>query len=829
MKNFLKYALAIVALGAFVESSYAGVIATGSTAGGGGGSGTVTSVTFTGDGVVDSATPSSAVTTSGSVVATIKTQTANKVLAGPTTGSAAASTFRSLVGADLPNPAAATLGGVNSKAAVTSNFLTQIGTDGSVSQAQPAFTDISGVATGAQLPNPSPTTLGGTESIAAVSHNFLTSISTSGVPAQAQPAFTDISGQATNAQLATQTANTLLGALTATTPSGIAVPSCADSAGNHLNWTSGTGFSCGTTSSKAGTVTSVTFTGDGTILSSTPSTAVTSSGTVTAALANQTANTLLGALTATTPSDIAVPSCTDTGGNHLNWTSGTGFSCGTTASAASLGTAISATAPSRSGEATTGLYTAGSGLVDIAVVTTGQIAEFATAGENLVAGKYQIGGANAIGFNTGDSGTAGSSLAIGVGALSGQTSSAAYNNTAAGYLAMNGTMTTAAIKNAAFGYKAGTAITSGHNNTLNGWEAGVALTSGSGNTLVGEFAGGAFTASASETIIGQAVESTLNLTGSDDIIIGVDNTTKSAATTTAGATIIGYEARGGSLDVAVGDGALTAKTGDSSDGDVAIGSNAGAALTTGDDDTFVGANAGPTVTTGGNITAIGRLAGSGILTTTSSDDIFIGVNNALTGNASDTIAIGGTGGDWVKVTGISTNTTEAATMYGSLTLTNIATGTGNYVCSTAGLLTVETTACPASDIALKNPIGLLDPSTVEQKLMNLPVATWTYKDTKTYGDHPYVGIYAQDVAKMDDRCATYDDKGKIQNYDERCVVGYLIAGNQEQQKEITAMQPSNQAAAIKDLQEQVRHLWMAFGILVTMCMFVVIGCTVKRK
>ena len=52
-----------------------------------------------------------------------------------------------------------------------------------------------------------------------------------------------------NANLATQTANTLLGALTATTPSGIAVPSCTDSAGNHLNWTSGTGFSCGTTSS----------------------------------------------------------------------------------------------------------------------------------------------------------------------------------------------------------------------------------------------------------------------------------------------------------------------------------------------------------------------------------------------------------------------------------------------------------------------------------------------------------------------------------------------------------------------------------------------------
>ena len=61
--------------------------------------------------------------------------------------------------------------------------------------------------------------------------------------------FSDLTGSATNAQLATQTANTVLGALTATTPSGLALPSCTDSGGNHLNYTSGTGFSCGTSTS----------------------------------------------------------------------------------------------------------------------------------------------------------------------------------------------------------------------------------------------------------------------------------------------------------------------------------------------------------------------------------------------------------------------------------------------------------------------------------------------------------------------------------------------------------------------------------------------------
>lgn len=78
------------------------------------GTGTVTSVTFTGDGVVDSSTPSTAVTASGTVTATIKTQTANTVLAGPTTGSAASAAFRALVSADIPNNAANTSGSAGS-------------------------------------------------------------------------------------------------------------------------------------------------------------------------------------------------------------------------------------------------------------------------------------------------------------------------------------------------------------------------------------------------------------------------------------------------------------------------------------------------------------------------------------------------------------------------------------------------------------------------------------------------------------------------------------------------------------------------------------------
>jgi hypothetical protein len=66
------------------------------------GGGTVTGVSFTGDGVVDSSTPTRAVTTNGTVAATILTQNANTGLWGPASGSAATPTFRSEVLADLP-------------------------------------------------------------------------------------------------------------------------------------------------------------------------------------------------------------------------------------------------------------------------------------------------------------------------------------------------------------------------------------------------------------------------------------------------------------------------------------------------------------------------------------------------------------------------------------------------------------------------------------------------------------------------------------------------------------------------------------------------------
>ncbi len=85
---------------------------------------------------------------------------------------------------------------------------------------------------------------------------YLSNTGTLNNPAWAQVNLaTGVTGNLPNANLAVQTANTVLGALTATTPSGLAMPSCSG-ATNALTWSSSTGFGCNSVSGGgSGTVT----------------------------------------------------------------------------------------------------------------------------------------------------------------------------------------------------------------------------------------------------------------------------------------------------------------------------------------------------------------------------------------------------------------------------------------------------------------------------------------------------------------------------------------------------------------------------------------------
>jgi hypothetical protein len=110
------------------------------------GAGTVTSVGLSLPAIFS--VSGSPVTGAGTLTASLATQSANRVWAGPASGAAAAPAFRALVGADLPVPGAATLGGVESYAAVSHQWLTSISTAGAPASSQPAAADLNNGVTG---------------------------------------------------------------------------------------------------------------------------------------------------------------------------------------------------------------------------------------------------------------------------------------------------------------------------------------------------------------------------------------------------------------------------------------------------------------------------------------------------------------------------------------------------------------------------------------------------------------------------------------------------------------------------------------------------------
>jgi hypothetical protein len=157
-----------VAFGAFATGTDAanltGTIASARMPGSGAGSGTVTSVGLSAP--VGFSVTGSPITSSGTLGFSWTNQLANRIMAGPTSGTAAPS-FRLLVGGDLPNPSSTTLGGVQSVAAVSHQWVASISTAGVPSLSQPDFSDLSGSAAVGQVPDLSATYLalaGGTMS-----------------------------------------------------------------------------------------------------------------------------------------------------------------------------------------------------------------------------------------------------------------------------------------------------------------------------------------------------------------------------------------------------------------------------------------------------------------------------------------------------------------------------------------------------------------------------------------------------------------------------------------------------------------------------------------
>lgn len=261
---------------------------------------------------------------------------------------------------------------------------------------------------------------------------------------------------------------------------------------------------------------------------------------------------------------------------------------------------------------------------------------------------------------------------------------------------------------------------------------------------------------------------------------------------------IGYEAAAGSFSIVLG--AFSDQHPASSDAQsthsVIIGYDAGNAAT-GTLNTTVGDVSSPLLSTGTGNTVLG--AGVGGTLTIGSDNIFIGVNNAISATTSsdtNTIKIGGTGGDWVKVTGTNTNTTANTIAHGvwnmpDLTQTSAAQ-TGTVCSGTAGVFTVDTTlGCLSSLEELKN----IQQGGIENALttvLKLRAFWYTWKENSPQykgGNHEaQPGFGAHQVESVDKRLVGYGPDGKLRGVKYEQMSPLLAAAIQEQEQKIEQLQ-----------------------------------------
>jgi trimeric autotransporter adhesin len=273
-------------------------------------------------------------------------------------------------------------------------------------------------------------------------------------------------------------------------------------------------------------------------------------------------------------------------------------------------------------------------------------------------------------------------VAVGYAALDANTT--ASNNTAVGYASLGGN-TTGAF-NTALGRQALLLNTTADDNTAVGGNALFQNTTGASNVAVGAYALDANTTASNNTAVGHASLGA-NTTGDHNTALGTSSLT---ANTTGNRNVaIGSLALDantvGDRNIAVGMGALHTFN-PSSNADtynVAVGYDAGTAVTTGEQNTLIGGLAGDAITTGSNNVALGRSA-LGANTTAS--------NNTAVGYQSLALNTTGTSNVAVGANTLDANTTaQNNTAVGYDALTTNTTGGSNTALG-QGALELNTTA-----------------------------------------------------------------------------------------------------------------------------------------
>ena len=364
-----------------------------------------------------------------------------------------------------------------------------------------------------------------------------------------------------------------------------------------------------------------------------------------------------------------------------------------------------------------------------------------------IQGYYQTGGYAALG--NGEHNVAIGSQAMGVATATGCTADtgAGSFNVAVGYGALYNQ--TCGMRNVAIGDHTLGSITTGSKNVGNGRNALSSVTTGTDNVALGDLAGNALT------------------TGTFNFALG------------SGAL---YTDTTGNESIAIGASALHLQnfTGNDWVENLAIGNNAGAAITSGNHNTIIGQQTGSHITTGTYNVILGYSNATATLTT--------GSNNILIGNSLDTTASGTSGMLKIGAFITATSTTTVA-------IPGVTTGTNaDFACfASGGVFTLQSSACTISQRKLKENFVGVDGAIALYEIMKLKPTQFNFKATKPANPDPNAtktqfGFVAEEVADIDSRLAVYENDMKTpKSYRQEALIALLVAAVQAQQHEIESL------------------------------------------
>ena len=437
---------------------------------------------------------------------------------------------------------------------------------------------------------------------------------------------------------------------------------------------------------------------------------------------------------------------------------------------------------------------------------------FANSGSNNTFAGNQAGAVNTSGFSNsffGERAGAGNSGGVqnsffGVNAGSANTtgngnsfygeSSGANNKANANTFFGNGSgfSNTNGIENSFFGFQAGNSNVIGSQNSFFGFQSGVGNT-GDGNSFFGDRTGQSNATGHDNDFYGSSAGAA-NTTGVFNSFFG--SGAGSSNTTSSNNSFFGADAgnknTGGSSNAFFGSGSGFANTNGLANSFFGI--NAGIGNTTGSANTFVGQNAGANNLTGANNTFLGAGAGNLLLNTgAETGNTMLGEATGYSSGVTNSTAIGIRAAATASHTINLGTSSETTVVWGNLFMNAVGTAGGNALC----LNFQNIVAFCSSSLRYKKD---LTPFTGGLDLVKrFQPISFTWKD----GGVKDIGLGAEDVAKVEPRLITYNQKGEVEGvkYD-RIVVVLLNAVKEQQVQIVTEQQKLARDESLIKLQKE---------------------------